>query len=252
MTMKIVVAIKRVIDPYVKIRVKSDGTGVDTHQVKMTINPFDEIAVEEAVRLKEKGKASEVVVVSVGDAACQETLRSALALGADRAIHVLTELRLTPFNIAKVLQKVAEKEKPDLTILGKQSIDGDNNQTGQMLAALLNVGQGTFISALEVIDDSHVRVVREVDGGLERLLLPLPAVITTDLRLNQPRYASLPNIMKAKQKPLETIALDTLNVVLKSSFQVLKTEAPVIREGGEILDSVAALVDKLKNQEKVI
>lgn len=252
MTMKIVVAIKRVIDPYVKIRVKSDGTGVDTHQVKMTINPFDEIAVEEAVRLKEKGKASEVVVVSVGDAACQETLRSALALGADRAIHVLTDLRLTPFNVAKVLQKVTEKEKPDLTILGKQSIDGDNNQTGQMLAALLNIGQGTFISALEVVDDQHVQVIREVDGGLERLLLPLPAVITTDLRLNQPRYASLPNIMKAKQKPLEIIALDTLNVVLKSSFQVLKTEAPVIRESGEILDSVAALVDKLKNQEKVI
>lgn len=252
MTMKIVVAIKRVIDPYVKIRVKSDGTGVDTHQMKMAMNPFDEIAVEEAVRLKEKGKASEVVVVSVGDATCQETLRSALALGADRAIHVLTDCRLTPFNVAKVLQKVAEKEKPDLMILGKQSIDGDNNQTGQMLAALLNVGQGTFVSALEMVDDTHVRVVREVDGGLERLLLPLPAVITTDLRLNQPRYASLPNIMKAKQKPLETIALDTLNVVLKSSFQVLKTEAPSIREGGEILDSVATLVNKLKNLEKVI
>jgi len=252
--LKILVAIKRVIDPYVKIRVKPDGTGVDTQQVKMVINPFDEIAIEEALRLKEKGKANEVVIVSIGDNTCQETLRAGLALGADRAIHIATEQRtiLTPLNIAKILKKIVEKEQPDLCILGKQSIDGDNNQTGQMLAGLLNIGQGTFISSLEILDDKSIKINREVDGGTETLQLSLPAVITTDLRLNQPRYATLPNIMKAKQKPLEAIALDTLNLTLQSSLTVLKTEAPVIREGGEMVESVADLVDKLRNKEKVL
>ncbi len=254
--MKVLVAIKRVVDPYVKIRVKPDQTGVDTHQVKMSMNPFDEIAVEEAVRLKEKGMASEVIVVSIGEPSCQETLRTALALGADRALHVVTEQPLSPLHVAKVLKVLAEKEAAtqpvQLFILGKQSIDGDNNQTGQMLAALLNVAQGTFISHLEVLDEHQVKVVREVDGGLETLLLKLPAVVTTDLRLNQPRYASLPNIMKAKQKPLVSMTLEELDVSLTSLLKVLKTEAPAMREGGEILNSVAELVDKLKNKEKVI
>lgn len=252
--MKILVAVKRVIDPYVKIRVKPDQTGVDTHQTKMSMNPFDEIAVEEAVRLKEKGIANEVVVVSLGDVACQETIRSALALGADRGIYVMTNQSLTPLNVAKVLQKIAEKEEPDLFILGKQSIDGDNNQTGQMLAGLLNIAQGTFISQLDMIenDKQHVKVVREVDDGLETLLIKLPAVLTTDLRLNQPRYASLPNIMKAKQKPMISFSLEDLGLSLTSSLQVLKTEAPPVREGGEMLSSVIELVDKLKNKEKVI
>lgn len=254
--MKILVAVKRVIDPYVKVRVKPDQTGVDRHQVKMSMNPFDEIAVEEAVRLKEKGLATEVVVVSIGDASCQETIRTALALGADRGLHVVTDHSLTPLNVAKILQKISMKEeetKPiSLFILGKQSIDGDNNQTGQMLAALLHVAQGTFISQLDVINEQQVKVVREVDGGLETLLLKLPAVVTTDLRLNQPRYASLPNIMKAKQKPLTSYTLEDLGVSMTSSLKILKTEAPPTREGGEMLHSVAELVDKLKNKEKVI
>lgn len=255
-TMKVLVAIKRVVDPYVKIRVKSDQSGVDTNQIKMSMNPFDEISVEEAVRLKEKGLASEVVVVSIGDTPCQETIRTALALGADRGIHVLTDQCLSPLNVAKVLQKISEKEaeteRVGLFILGKQSIDGDNNQTGQMLAALLNIAQGTFISQLEVVDEHQIKVVREVDGGLETLLLKLPAVVTTDLRLNQPRYASLPNIMKAKQKPLVSYLLDDLGLLLNSSLKILKTEAPSVREGGEMVQSVAELVDKLKNKEKVI
>lgn len=254
--MKILVAVKRVIDPYVKVRVKPDQTGVDRHQVKMSMNPFDEIAVEEAVRLKEKGLATEVVIVSIGESTCQETIRTALALGADRGIHINTEDCFTPLNVAKILQKIALKEaetKPvSLFILGKQSIDGDNNQTGQMLAALLNIAQGTFISQLDVINEQQVKVVREVDGGLETLLLKLPAVVTTDLRLNEPRYASLPNIMKAKQKPLVTYSLADLGVSMTSSLQILKTEAPPVREGGEMLHSVAELVDKLKNKEKVI
>lgn len=255
---KILVAIKRVVDPYVKIRVKPDQTGVDIHQVKMGMNPFDEIAIEEAVRLKEKGIASEVVVISVGDSSTQETIRAALALGADRGIHVTVPENetLSSLNIAKVLKKIAETEQPHLFILGKQSIDGDNNQTGQMLAALLNIAQGTFISELQFIENEgvydHINVIREVDGGLESLSLSLPAVITTDLRLNQPRYASLPNIMKAKQKPLVSMALNNLGLLLKSSFQILKTEAPSVRESGEMLESVADLVDKLKNKERVL
>jgi electron transfer flavoprotein beta subunit len=254
--MKILVAVKRVIDPYVKVRVKPDQTGVDRHQVKMSMNPFDEIAVEEAVRLKEKGLATEVVIVSIGESTCQETIRTALALGADRGIHVNTEDCLTPLNVAKILQKIVLKEGEttpfSLFILGKQSIDGDNNQTGQMLAALLNIAQGTFISQLDVVNEHQIKVVREVDGGLETLLLKLPAVLTTDLRLNQPRYASLPNIMKAKQKPLISYSLEDLGLSMNSMLQVLKTEAPPVREGGEMLHSVAELVDKLKNKEKVI
>ncbi len=251
------VAIKRVVDPYVKIRVKPDQSGVDLHQTKMSMNPFDEIAVEEAIRLKEKGIASEVIAVSIGDTTFQETIRAALALGADRGIYVNVpaEQSLTPLNIAKILQKVFEKENPDLFILGKQSIDGDNNQTGQMLAALLNIGQGTFISNVEVLENNEIKVIREVDGGLESLQLPLPAVITTDLRLNQPRYASLPNIMKAKQKPMAVYSLEDLgldNNTLKSSLKILKTEAPAVREGGEMVESVVELVDKLRNKEKVI
>lgn len=255
-TIKILVAVKRVVDPYVKIRVKPDQTGVDTHQAKMSMNPFDEIAVEEAVRLKEKGVASEIIVVSIGDSSCQETIRTALALGADRGIYVTANQNLTPLNIAKILQKIAEKEQPELFILGKQSIDGDNNQTGQMLAALLNIGQGTFVSQLVMVNDANtwhsIKVVREVDGGLETLVIKLPAVITTDLRLNQPRYASLPNIMKAKQKPIASFSLEDLELSLKSSLQIVKTEPPLVREGGEMLTSVAELVDKLKNKEKVI
>jgi electron transfer flavoprotein beta subunit len=258
--MKILVAVKRVVDPYVKVRVKSDQTGVDTHQVKMSMNPFDEIAVEEAIRLKEKGIATEVVIVSIGDSTCQETIRTALALGADRGIHVViptaTQASLTSLMAAKILQKIAVTEaetKPiSLFLLGKQSIDGDNNQTGQMLAALLNIAQGTFISNLEMVNEQQIKVVREVDGGLETLLLKLPAVVTTDLRLNQPRYASLPNIMKAKQKPLLSLPFEELGLPLNNSVTVVKTEAPPVREGGEILGSVAELVDKLKNKEKVI
>lgn len=250
--MKILVAVKRVIDPYVKVRVKPDQTGVDLHQAKMSMNPFDEIAVEEAIRLKEKGIATEVIVVSIGDTSCQETIRAGLALGADRGIHVLTEQRLTPLNVAKVLQKIAEKEEPQLCILGKQSIDGDNNQTGQMLAALLNIAQGTFISQLEFVDENQMKLVREVDGGLETIQVRLPAVITTDLRLNQPRYASLPNIMKAKQKPLASLSLEDLGLSLTSTFQILKTEAPAVREGGEMVSSVSELVEKLRNKEKMM
>jgi len=250
--MKIIVAVKRVIDPYVKIRVKPDFSGVETHQVKMTMNPFDEIAVEEAVRLKEKGEASEVILVSAGDETSQETLRAGLALGADRAIHVLTDKPLTPLSAAKIFKKIAEEEKPDLFILGKQSIDDDNNQTGQMLAGLMGIAQGTFISVLKKLDEKTIEVVREVDGGLETLQLSLPAVVTTDLRLNEPRYASLPNIMKAKQKPLKVIPLEKMGLSLKQSVQTLKVEPPPVRQGGVILGSAAELVDKLRNTEKVI
>lgn len=250
--MKIMVAVKRVIDPYVKIRVKPDNTGVDTHQVKMSMNPFDEIAVEEAIRLREQGIASEVVVISIGDATCQETIRAALALGADRGIHVPVTTSLSPLNIAKILQKIGERENPDLWILGKQSIDGDNNQTGQMLAALLGIGQGTFISKLDVLDKTTLRIVREIDGGLETLTLKLPAVITTDLRLNQPRYASLPNIMKAKQKPLASLTTEELGVSVTTTLHIIKTEAPLVRTSGEMVGSVAELVEKLKHKEKVI
>ena len=249
--MKILVAVKRVIDPYVKVRVKSDNSGVELQNTKMSMNPFDEIALEEALRIKESGKAEEVIVLSIGDKACQETLRTGLALGADRAIHVATESMLPSISVAKVIKNVVEKENPSLVILGKQSIDGDNNQTGQMLAQLLDWPQATFASKV-VLDDATVTVTREIDGGLETQKSNLPAVITTDLRLNEPRYASLPNIMKAKRKPLEEISLDSLDVKLKAHLKTIDVKAPDERSGGEILSSVEELVEKLKNEDQVI
>lgn len=249
--MKILVPVKRAIDYNVKVRVKPDNSGVDLTNAKMSINPFCEIAVEEAVRLKEKGVATEIVVVSVGDKACQEQLRTALALGADRAIQIDTSESLDSLQIAKLLQKVVEQESPDLVILGKQSIDSDNNQTGQMLAALTGMPQGTFASVLN-INESKVQVTREIDGGLQTIELSLPAVITTDLRLNEPRYASLPNIMKAKRKPLEVKVAAELGVDLSSNVKILKVEAPAQRQGGVKVADVAELVDKLKNEAKVI
>ncbi len=249
--MKVLVAIKRVIDPYTKVRVKADNSGVETANVKMTINPFCEIAVEEAIRLKECGVASEVIVVSIGIANCQEQLRSALALGADRAIHLDTEQFCQPLAIAKLLKVIAEREEAQLILLGKQSIDSDNNQVAQMLAGLLTWPQATFASKLKVEGDSAA-VTREVDGGLETLQLTLPAVVSTDLRLNQPRYASLPNIMKAKKKPLEVIDVSSLPVEISSSQQTLSVVAPTKREAGVMVGSVAELVDKLRNEAKVI
>ncbi|OAN13136.1 electron transporter RnfB [Photobacterium jeanii] len=249
--MKILVAIKRVIDPYVKIRVKPDGSGVEDTNVKMAMNPFCEIAVEEAIRLKEAGHANEVVVVSIGDQACQEQLRNALALGADRAIQVETENTLEPLAVAKVLQAVVGQEQPQLILLGKQSIDSDNNQVPQMLAALLGLPQATFASELVMSDDT-VTVTREVDGGLETLNLTIPAVISTDLRLNEPRYASLPNIMKAKRKPLDVLPLDTLNIVTSARQAVDEVMVPPARQAGIRVGSVLELVNKLKNEAKVI
>lgn len=249
--MKILVAVKRVIDFNVKIRVKPDHSGVETTHVKMSMNPFDEIAVEEAVRLKEKGVATEIVVVSIGTTGAQETLRSALALGADRAILVQTDAETQPLAVAKILKKIAEQESPQLIILGKQAIDDDSNQTGQMLAALLNWPQGTFASKLEINND-QMKVTRELDGGLEMLELKLPAVITTDLRLNQPRYASLPNIMKAKQKPLAVIPIEQLQVDIASRLTTLKVEPPAARKAGMKVANVAELIHKLKNEAKVI
>ncbi len=249
--MKILVPIKRVIDYNVKARVKADNTDVDLANVKMAINPFCEIAVEEAVRLKEQGKAEEVVVVSIGDKACQEQLRTALALGADRAIQIDTSEKLGSLQVAKLLNKLVEKEQPNLVILGKQSIDSDNNQTGQMLAALADLPQGTFASKVEVEGDK-VAVTREIDGGLQTVSLTLPAIVTTDLRLNEPRYASLPNIMKAKRKPLEVVSVDDLGVELTSKMSTLKVEEPATRSGGVMVESVAELVEKLKNEAKVI
>ena len=249
--MKILVAIKRVIDPYVTVRVKADGTGVETQNVKMAVNPFDEIAVEEAIRLREKGQASEVIVVSIGSSLCQESLRAALALGADRAILVQHDEDLEPLNVAKCLQQIAQKEQPGLIIMGKQSIDGDNNKTREMLAALLAWPQGTFASAIH-LDNGKVTVTREIDGGLETLALQCPALITTDLRLNEPRYATLPNIMKAKSKPLEIINATDLKVNLKSHQTVTQIEPPKERCAGEILETVADLVDRLRTKEGVI
>lgn len=249
--MKVLVAVKRAIDYNVKVRVKADNSGVDLTNAKMSINPFCEIAVEEAVRLKEKGVATEVIVVSIGDKACQEQIRTALALGADRGIQVDTAENLDSLQVAKILQKVAEKEEPRLVILGKQSIDSDNNQTGQMLAALTQMPQGTFASEVAVDGDS-VAVTREIDGGLQTVKLSLPAVVTTDLRLNEPRYASLPNIMKAKRKPLEVINAADLGVNLTSNVTTLKVTPPPVREGGVKVAGVAELVDKLKNEAKVI
>ncbi len=249
--MKILVAVKRVVDYNAKVRVKPDHSGVELANVKMSMNPFDEIAVEEAVRLKEAGVATEVVAVSMGASKCQETLRTALALGADRAILVETDQKLESLAVAKLLKVIAEQEKPDMIFLGKQAIDDDNNQTGQMLAALLNWPQGCFASKVEV-KEGQVHVTREIDGGLETLGLKLPAVITTDLRLNQPRYASLPNIMKAKKKPLDTTTPDTLGVDITPRLTTLKVEPPPARKPGIKVESVAQLVDKLKNEAKVI
>ncbi|MBD8511207.1 electron transfer flavoprotein subunit beta/FixA family protein [Photobacterium sp. CAU 1568] len=249
--MKVLVAIKRVIDPYVKIRVKSDGSGVEQHNVKMAINPFCEIAIEEAVRMKESGSASEVVVVSVGETSCQEQLRTALALGADRAIHIDSAAQAEPLNIARILHALVKSESPDLVIMGKQSIDSDNNQVAQMLAAMSGFPQGTFASKIEV-DNGFIKVTREIDGGLETVKLRLPAVVSTDLRLNEPRYASLPNIMKAKQKPLDVISLDGLGVTLSQNQELLAVSSPPARQGGTKVSSVSELVDKLKNEAKVI
>ena len=249
--MKVLVAVKRVVDYNVKVRPKSDGTGVELANVKMAINPFCEIAVEEAVRLKEKGVATEIVAVSMGDKACQEQIRTALALGADRGISVETTEELQPLAIAKLLKAICDKEKPDLIILGKQSIDGDNNQTGQMLAALAGYAQGTFASAVNV-EGGTVAVTREIDGGLQTINLKLPAVVTTDLRLNEPRYASLPNIMKAKKKPLETLTPEALGVNVAPRIKTLKVQPPADRKAGIKVDSVEKLVDKLKNEAKVI
>lgn len=245
--MKILVAIKRVVDYNVRVRVKPDNSGVETANVKMSMNPFDEIAVEQAIRLKEAGLASDIIVVSIGPATCQETLRNGLALGADRGILVQTESEIEPLGIAKVLKYLVTKEKPELVILGKQSIDGDNNQTGQMLAALLDWPQGTFASKLE-IHNNTATVVRETDGGLETLKITLPAVVTTDLRLNEPRYASLPNIMKAKKKPLDILMLEDLQVDIRSHTEVLSVEPPAERKPGVMLKSVHELVDKLKSE----
>jgi electron transfer flavoprotein beta subunit len=243
--MKILVTVKRVVDYNVKIRVKSDGTGVELANVKMSMNPFDEISVEEALRLKEAGKAEEVVVVSIGPAKAEETLRTALAMGADRAILIETDETVEPLAVAKLLKGVVDAETPDLVILGKQAIDDDSNQTGQMLAALLGWGQGTFASKVEIADGS-VAVTREVDGGLQTVSLKLPAIVTTDLRLNEPRYASLPNIMKAKKKPLDKKTTADLGVDIAPRLKVLKTEEPAGRKAGVKVGSVAELVSKLK------
>jgi electron transfer flavoprotein beta subunit len=249
--MKVLVAVKRVIDYNVKIRVKPDKTGVETANVKMSMNPFDEIGVEEAVRLKEAGTASEVVAVSMGPQGCQETIRTALAMGADRGIHVLSDAELQPLAVAKLMKALAEKEKPQLVILGKQAIDDDSNQTGQMLAALLGWSQGTFASKLK-IEGEKALVTREIDGGLETVELKLPAVMTTDLRLNEPRYASLPNIMKAKKKPIEQVTPEALGVDVAPRLVTLKVEEPQKRQGGKKVASVQELVDKLKNEARVI
>ena len=249
--MKILVPVKRVIDYNVKVRVKADQSGVDLANVKMALNPFCEIAVEEAVRLKEAGIATEVVVVSIGPAAVQEQLRTALALGADRALQIDTELSLDSLQVAKLLSKVVAEEQPQLVILGKQAIDSDNNQTGQMLAALTGMGQGTFASKVEVAD-GKVKVTREIDGGLQQVELTLPAVVSTDLRLNEPRYASLPNIMKAKKKPLDVKAAESYGVNLTSKVTTLKVTAPASRQAGVIVSSVDELVAKLKQEAKVI
>jgi electron transfer flavoprotein beta subunit len=249
--MKILVAVKRVVDFNVKVRVKADGSGVDTANVKMSMNPFDEIAVEEAIRLKEKGAASEVIAVSCGVAACQDTLRTALALGADRAILVESDVELQPLAVAKLLRALVDREQPQLVILGKQAIDDDANQVGQMLAALLGWPQATFASKVDLAD-GKATVKREIDGGLETLAMSLPAVVTTDLRLNEPRYATLPNIMKAKKKPLETVKPDALGVDVAPRLVTLKVVEPPRRKGGGKVADVKELVSKLRNEAKVI
>ncbi|CAO3406979.1 electron transfer flavoprotein subunit beta/FixA family protein [Azospirillum largimobile] len=249
--MKVLVPVKRVVDYNVKVRVKADGSGVETANVKMSMNPFDEIAVEEAVRLKEAGNATEIVVVSIGPAQAQETLRTALAMGADRAILVQTDVTTEPLAVAKLLKALVDKEAPGMVILGKQAIDDDCNQTGQMLAALLGWGQGTFASKVEPAGDT-VAVTREIDGGLETVELKLPAVVTADLRLNEPRYASLPNIMKAKKKPLETVTPDALGVDVTPRLKTVKVAEPAKRQAGIKVPDVATLVEKLKNEARVI
>jgi len=249
--MKLLVTVKRVIDYNVKVRVKDDHSGIETANVKMSMNPFCEIAVEEAIRLKEKGIATEIVAVSIGSTQSQETLRTALALGADRAILVKADDEIQPLAVAKLLKEVVTKESPEIVIMGKQSIDGDNNQSGQMLAALLDWPQGTFASEVN-ITDGKVAVTREVDGGLETVSLNLPAVVTTDLRLNEPRFASLPNIMKAKRKPLDTLTPEELGVDIVPRVTTLKVEPPAAREAGIKVASVEELVEKLRNEAKVI
>lgn len=249
--MKVLVAVKRVVDYNVKIRVKADQSAVELANVKMSMNPFDEIAIEEAVKLKEAGVVTEIVAVSLGVAQCQETLRTALAMGADRAILVESSAELQPLAVAKLLKAVADKEQPQLVILGKQAIDDDSNQTGQMLAALLNWPQATFASKL-AISGGQAEVMREIDGGLETISVKLPAVITADLRLNTPRYATLPNIMKAKKKPLDTLTPEALGVDVTPRLKTLKVAEPGKRKGGVIVPDVATLVDKLKNEAKVI
>ena len=253
--MKILVAVKRVVDFNVKVRVKADGSGVETTNVKMSMNPFDEIAVEEALRLKEAGIASEIVAVSCGPQACQETLRTALALGADRAILVETDVELQPLAVAKLLRAIVQKENPQLVILGKQAIDDDCNQTGQMLAALLGWSQATFASKVKISDAANAKaaeVTREVDGGLETLSIRMPAVVTTDLRLNEPRYVTLPNIMKAKKKPLDTLKPDVLGVDVAPRLATLKVEEPPKRKAGTKVPDARTLVAKLRNEAKVI
>jgi electron transfer flavoprotein beta subunit len=249
--MKVIVPVKRVVDYNVKIRVKADQSGVETANVKMSMNPFDEIAVEEAVRLKESGVVSEIVAVSVGRAPCQETLRTALALGADRAIHVETDQETQPLGVAKVLEKIVSTEEPQAVIMGKQAIDDDFNQTGQMLAAKLGWSQATFASKVEV-DGSAALVTREIDGGLETLKVTLPTVITTDLRLNEPRYVTLPNIMKAKKKVIDKVTPESLGVDVSPRLKTIKVTEPPERSAGQKVDSIAGLVDKLKNEAKVI
>ena len=249
--MKVLVPVKRVIDYNVKVRVKADNSGVELANVKMAMNPFDEIAVEQALRLKEAGGAEEVVIVSIGPAQNQETIRTALAMGADRGIHIETLHDIEPLAVAKLLKAVVERENPGLVLVGKQAIDDDCNQTGQMLAALLGWAQGTFVSALDVADDT-AKIVREVDGGLEHLEIKMPAIVSVDLRLNEPRYASLPNIMKAKKKPLDSLTVDDLGVDIKPRLTVVKVEEPAAREAGIKVADVRELVEKLKNEAKVI
>lgn len=249
--MKVLVAVKRVIDYNVNVRVKADGSGVETSNVKMSMNPFDEIAVEEAVRLKEAGVADEVVAVTVGSAASQETLRTALAMGADRGIHVVSDEELQPLAVAKVLKSICLEETPDLVIVGKQAIDDDSSQTGQMLAAMMKWPQGTFASKVE-LNESKAVVIREVDGGLETVGLSMPCVVTTDLRLNEPRYASLPNIMKAKKKPIDEKQASELGVDIAPRLTVVNVSEPPKREAGIVVEDVSQLVDKLKNVAKVI
>ena len=250
--MKVLVAVKRVVDANVKVRVKADGTGVETQNVKMSMNPFCEIAVEEAVRLKEAGKATEIVAVSLGGAQCQETIRTALAMGADRGIHVQTDVELQPLAVAKLMKAVVDKEKPELAILGKQAIDDDSNQTGQMLSALLGWPQATYASKLVINGDGTANVTREVDGGLETVQVKMPFVMTTDLRLNEPRYASLPNIMKAKKKPIEQLTPEALGVDPTPRLKTLKVVEPPKRQAGVKVKTAAELVEKLRNEAKVI